>query len=104
MAATGLVQFDGSNWVIWDTENSAIPTNYLNSVVVDDANRIWIATEDAGLLVLERNAVGWMFYRLQKTLKYIPIQPMISCSCIRPMVHRLTGNYITTRACCAEAE
>jgi len=58
MAATGLVQFDGSNWVIWDTENSAIPTNYLNSVVVDDANRIWIATEDAGLLVLERNAVG----------------------------------------------
>ena len=99
MAATGLVRFDGSNWVIWDTENNAIPTNYLNSVwwMMPTASGspqkmpdywCWTECSSGGCLSSAENT------------EIYPNQPMMSCSCIRPMVHRLTGNYITTGMLC----
>lgn len=57
MDAFGLVQFNGSFWVIWDMDNSAIPSNLLNDVLEVDG-LVYMATDDAGLVVFDRNATG----------------------------------------------
>jgi hypothetical protein len=57
MDAFGLVQFNGAFWVIWDTDNSAIPSNLLNDVLEVDG-LVYMATDDAGLVVFDRNATG----------------------------------------------
>lgn len=58
MDAFGLVQFNGSFWVLWDMDNSAIPSNLLNDVLETD-ELVYIATDDAGLVLLDRNATDF---------------------------------------------
>ena len=31
----GLAKFDGSNWIVYDTSNSNIPTNNINCIAID---------------------------------------------------------------------
>ncbi len=48
----GLVRFDGENWTVYTTSNSGLPDNRLYRLLIDDATgRIWIGTENAGLVV-----------------------------------------------------
>ena len=40
----GLIEWDGSKTKLWNTLNTQIPTDYINSLVVDNDNTIWLAT------------------------------------------------------------
>ncbi len=40
----GLAKLTGNTWTVFDTLNSNIPSNLVNSVVIDKRNIIWIAT------------------------------------------------------------
>ena len=40
----GLVEYDGSNWTVYDTTNSGIPSNSLGSIEPDKNGNIWIGS------------------------------------------------------------
>ena len=40
----GLVKFDGENWIVYDSENSELPHNYIRSLATDPRRNIWIGT------------------------------------------------------------
>ena len=40
----GLLEWDGSKSKLWNTLNSQIPTDYINSIVVDNDDAVWLAT------------------------------------------------------------
>jgi ligand-binding sensor domain-containing protein len=58
MDAYGLTSFNGSEWETWNTDNSGLPSDYLNDVAVHPDGTIYIATDDAGLSIFDRNATG----------------------------------------------
>ncbi len=51
----GLVAFNGSEWITYNTSNSEIPSNSVHQIIIDTEGIIWIATEK-GLSAL--NNVG----------------------------------------------
>lgn len=50
----GLCRFDGTDWTVWNTSNSAIPHNSINAIAFDAYNNVWVAT-DGGLGRLSNN-------------------------------------------------
>jgi hypothetical protein len=40
----GILKWDGTDMTLWNTFNSEIQSDYVNSIVVDDNNNIWIGT------------------------------------------------------------
>ncbi len=40
----GLVKFDGTNWTVFNTINSDLISNYVNSIVFDLSGDLWIAS------------------------------------------------------------
>lgn len=58
MASKGLVAFDGTSWTIWNTDNSSLPADHIKTLAVDAFKKVWIGTEEQGLVVFDRNAVG----------------------------------------------
>jgi hypothetical protein len=40
----GLIRFDDETWTVFNTENSIIPDNNINSVAIDDFGVLWICT------------------------------------------------------------
>ena len=48
-----LAKFDGVNWTIFNTDNSALPMNNVGAVAVDSRNIIWIATWHEGIAGIE---------------------------------------------------
>jgi streptogramin lyase len=46
----GLGKFDGTNWTIYTTSNSALPDDKIWSIAVDENNIVWIGTETQGLI------------------------------------------------------
>ncbi|MBN4073111.1 hypothetical protein JYT74_03610 [Crocinitomix catalasitica] len=49
--SNGLYKFDGNTLTHFNTSNSDIPSNKLTDMVVDSKDNLWIATEDAGLII-----------------------------------------------------
>jgi streptogramin lyase len=45
----GVAKFDGTTWTIFQTSNG-FPTNYVDKIVVDAQNNIWVSTDTNGLL------------------------------------------------------
>jgi ligand-binding sensor domain-containing protein len=45
----GLAKFDGSNWTVYDPNNSDIPSNQLNSLVFDVYGNLWIGSNWGGI-------------------------------------------------------
>ena len=43
------MNFDGKNWILYDTAYSAIPTTRFRDFIIDDQNNIWIGTWGMGL-------------------------------------------------------
>ena len=41
-----LTKFDGSNWIVFDTENSNISSNEINNIQIDNENNIWTSSND----------------------------------------------------------
>jgi len=46
---SGLTSFDGANWSVFDTTNSALPDNNIWEIAIDDNGTKWICTEGGGL-------------------------------------------------------
>lgn len=61
--AGGLIGYIGTiNWVVQNTLNSTIESNNLNDLVIGPLNRIWIGSQNKGLLTKAGNVFG--FYLL----------------------------------------
>ncbi len=65
---SGLVKYDGTNWIVYDTSNSGLPDNLLKCLTVDDSGNIWIGTGDRRGYGLARydgtspEGTGWTVY------------------------------------------
>src|ERR1035437_298947 len=55
----GVGKFDGTNWTMFDTTNSGLPSMYTTALAVDAGNAIWIDT-DRGLA--KYNGSSWTVY------------------------------------------
>lgn len=62
----GVSKFDGANWVNYNVKNSPLESNLINSIVVDDAGKVWISSgynnfvspaRGNGVFVFDENAV-----------------------------------------------
>ncbi|MBI3510256.1 MAG: hypothetical protein HY064_06300 [Bacteroidetes bacterium] len=42
----GIISYDGINWNWYDSKNSGLPSNNVNSLRVDSNNNLWIATDN----------------------------------------------------------
>ncbi len=42
----GLAKYDGTNWTVYDTTNSALPSNAVTQIIIDKNQNIWAATEN----------------------------------------------------------
>ncbi len=47
-------------WIIYNTSNSELPSNYINHIAIDDLNRKWISVPDYGLVKIEND--NWTVY------------------------------------------
>ena len=45
----GLVKFDGTNWMTFNTDNSGIPSNNVQNVALSSGGQLWIATNGGGI-------------------------------------------------------
>jgi hypothetical protein len=56
----GAVKFDDTNWTVYNTSNSQIPTNHPWKVAIDSLNNKWFATGDKG--VLKFDDITWVVF------------------------------------------
>lgn len=58
----GAAELDGSNWIPYTTDNSAIPTNLITDIAIDGIGygNVWLSTLDKGLLMF--NDSLWTVY------------------------------------------
>jgi hypothetical protein len=56
LRSIGLGRFDGDRWQVYNTENSGLPHNEVNSMDIDRAGNLWIGTEE-GLAVFNENGI-----------------------------------------------
>ncbi|MDX9977600.1 MAG: two-component regulator propeller domain-containing protein, partial [Candidatus Cloacimonadales bacterium] len=59
--------YDGTNWEIFNTSNSQIPSNQINDLKVDKNNNVWICTANGGLAKLSDD-MGWTIYNTTNSL------------------------------------
>lgn len=52
---SGLIRFDGSNFTIYTTSNSGLPSNSVNVVEVDSANNVWAGTDNGLVRIVLEN-------------------------------------------------
>ena len=55
----GVAKFDGINWTVYNTSNSGLPNNYINSIAIDNSGNKWIGTE-GGLAKFD--GTNWIVY------------------------------------------
>ena len=55
----GLVKFDGNTWTVYNTSNSGLPYNGINSIAIDDNSTKWIATWNG---LAKFNGSDWTVY------------------------------------------
>ncbi len=60
-SSDGLARFDGRNYRIWRIEDG-LRDNFIWSVHVDARNRVWLGTENAGLVMLTADRRRFHFY------------------------------------------
>ena len=61
----GLLRFDGSEVRAFNTDNSLIPDNAVNTVAVDNYNVLWMGTMNAGLVSYD--GTGWSYYNVDNS-------------------------------------
>jgi ligand-binding sensor domain-containing protein len=72
---SGLIHFDGNNWIIYDTTNSNIPSNNIVALDIDKENRIWMGSSEVnGLLMFEQ--FEWNIFN--STNSMCPDEPVIN--------------------------
>ena len=57
---------DGTNWNVYDTINSGLPSNYINCIAIDGDGNKWIGTgefdEDSDGGLAEFDGTNWTVY------------------------------------------
>jgi ligand-binding sensor domain-containing protein len=56
----GLAKYNNSSWYFYTTGNSGLPDNYVTSIVIDDAGKKWIGTDQGGVAVFDNS--NWTVY------------------------------------------
>ncbi|MCR4417020.1 MAG: T9SS type A sorting domain-containing protein [Ignavibacteria bacterium] len=56
----GLIKFDGSNFITFNTSNSGLTNNDINDIDFDLQGNLWIATSDGGLFKFD--GINWVRY------------------------------------------
>ena len=53
-----LLKYDGTNWTSYNPSNSLLPQTYsINDLIFDLFGNLWIATQDAGIVVFNENGI-----------------------------------------------
>jgi len=55
-----VAKFDGTNWTVYNTSNSGLPTNYVWSIAIDASGNKWIGTYGGGLAKFD--GTKWTVY------------------------------------------
>lgn len=55
----GLGSFDGANWTVYDSNNSGLPSDYINSIAIDRFGNKWIG---AGAGLAKFDGANWKVY------------------------------------------
>ena len=53
----GLCKYNDTTWVNYNTSNSAMSDNYINQVAIDRYGKVWMATNNGGVNVLEDTTI-----------------------------------------------
>lgn len=53
----GLASFDGTTWTIYNTANSYLPDNTVNTVTIDEFGSKWLGTFTGGIAVFNENGI-----------------------------------------------
>lgn len=53
----GLAKYDRTNWTFYTTSNSALPSGWVTSIVIDSNGNKWLGTYGGGLAVFNENGV-----------------------------------------------
>jgi ligand-binding sensor domain-containing protein len=61
----GLCYFNGTNWIVYDINNSGLPVNNVSSIKIDDNNNKWIGTAGGG--VVKFNDTTWTVYNSENS-------------------------------------
>lgn len=59
VAGGGLTTFDGSSWLVYNTDNSGLPHNSVSCLTMDHANRKWMGTPE-GVAIFDGQ--NWTVY------------------------------------------
>jgi|GEM_PF-1552770 len=62
----GISMFDGANWNSLTKSNSGIPSNYVQSLAVDNNNRLWVGTMDEGIGTFD--GITWDYYNSSNSI------------------------------------
>jgi ligand-binding sensor domain-containing protein len=62
---SGLTKFDGDNWIVYDKQNSGLPSDYISYINTDNEGNVWIGTgihlyNAGGLVKFDGN--NWTIY------------------------------------------
>lgn len=60
----GLIRLTDSNLVVYNTQNSGLPTNFINDITIDAIGYRWIATDQGLVLNYDTN---WIVYNTQNS-------------------------------------
>ena len=56
----GLIRFDGTQWIVYNTSNSGIPSNWVSSIAIDGDGNEWIGTGWNGFAKFD--GTNWTVY------------------------------------------
>jgi len=73
---SGLIRFDDKDWTVYNTSNSILPGNQINSVAIDDFGSLWICTNYG---VVKKDGDNWILYNTQNS--GLPDNKVLSVSC-----------------------
>jgi ligand-binding sensor domain-containing protein/ActR/RegA family two-component response regulator len=62
----GLARYDGLQFKVWrhdPADPASLPGNVVQALHIDAADRVWVATENGGLSVMEKDRKGFRHYR-----------------------------------------
>jgi len=61
----GVAHFDGTNWTVYDPQNSGLPSGYVSGITIDHLGTVWFGTRGTG--VARFDGSNWIVYRVSNS-------------------------------------